>query len=73
MKKQKNAQNQKIKKQEKVKKQNQKSEKSDKTEKPQKCLKCQINGTFRHLVFSEPSGGGIFVKPHGPPSFAFSA
>jgi len=44
---------------------NRKSEKiikkSDILKKPQKWSKCQINGTFRHFVFSVGAGGGIFA------------
>ena len=38
-----------------------KSEKSDILKNTSKWLKCQINGTFRHFVFSEPPGPAFFA------------
>jgi len=32
---------------------------------------CHLNVKMSLYVFSEPSGGGIFAKPHGPPCFDF--
>jgi len=32
---------------------------------------CHLNAKMSLYVFSEPSGGGIFAKPHGPPCFDF--
>jgi len=51
--------------------------KSEKNDQHMKLVKkggvCHLKGEMSLYVFSEPSGGGIFAKPHGPPSFAFSA